>query len=1246
MLSKFSVKKPYTVLVTVLLILILGVVSFTEMTPDLLPSIELPYVVVMTTYVGASPEEVETTVTKPVEQSLATLNNIENVSSTSSENMSMVVLEFAEDTNMDAIGVDIREKLDAIKGYWNDSVGSPLVMKLNPDMMPVMVAAVDGEGMNTIEASSYVEEEILPALESTEGVASVMATGLVENQIQVVINEKKIDKLNKKIEKAINKQMQEAEEKLENAKSKISSGKKELEQKNIDLAKGMTQASQALTTARMEILKNEIKMADSGAELQEKEAELQKAEQELQEKEAELQKAEQELSKKKKEFSEKEENSIKQEEEALTGIKQELIAARKQLEEGKAALIAGKEQFTFGAEQIKEGKAELNQKEEQLEEKKSSSQTQINNASGQLTNGEKELENQLDAFDETKESTLKAARVEDKITSDMVSSILQAQNFSMPAGYVQEEGADYLVRVGDKLKDLDEIKNLVLFDLNLDGIEAITLEDAADVFWKDNAQETYAKINGNPGVMLSFQKQTSYKTATVADSLHEKFDEISHANPDIHFTTLMDQGIYIHMVIDSVLNNLVMGGILAILILLIFLRDIKPTAIIACSIPISVIFAIVLMYFSGVTLNIISLSGLAVGVGMLVDNSIVVIENIYRLRNKGVSPIKAAITGAAQVSGAIISSTLTTVSVFLPIVFIKGISRQLFMDMALTIGYSLIASLIIALTVVPAMSSKMLRETKEKKHGFLDGAIGIYEKVLKGALRVKPLVLLLAVGILVGSIFGAMKNGTAFMEEMDSTQISVAMQMPQKTTLEDTVAMSDQIIEKIQQIEDVDTVGAMLSGGNGGMGGNTSTDAVSIYALLKENKKHTSQEIAGKIEEACKDFPCELKVSASNMDMSALGGSGVTIEVRGAEIDTLKSLANEVASSLEKVEGTQNISNGIEDATEEIRIVVDKEKAMKKGFTVAQVYGEIKNAIADAAAATELSMEGSEYEILVLTDKKESMSREDIKNYVMKTTDANGKEKKVKLKNIANITEDYSLSTISRDSQQRYLSVTSEIKEGYNIGNVSKDVKKMVDKIEIPSGYKVVYTGENETINEALYQMVKMLLLAIAFIYLIMVAQFQSLLSPFIVMFTIPLAFTGGFLGLLITGKEVSVIAALGFVMLSGVVVNNGIVLVDYTNQLRREGTSKKEAIIEAGKTRMRPILMTALTTILGLSTMAFGIGMGSEMMQPIAIVTIGGLLYATITTLFVIPVLYDLFHRKEMKIIAKEELELYKEEV
>ncbi|MEG2775485.1 MAG: efflux RND transporter permease subunit, partial [Acetivibrio sp.] len=610
-----------------------------------------------------------------------------------------------------------------------------------------------------------VEEEILPALESTEGVASVMATGLVENQIQVVINEKKIDKLNKKIEKAINKQMQEAEEKLENAKSKISSGKKELEQKNIDLAKGMTQASQALTTARMEILKNEIKMADSGAELQEKEVELQKAEQELQEKEAELQKAEQELSKKKKEFSEKEENSIKQEEEALTGIKQELIAARKQLEEGKAALIAGKEQFTFGAEQIKEGKAELNQKEEQLEEKKSSSQTQINNASGQLTNGEKELENQLDAFDETKESTLKAARVEDKITSDMVSSILQAQNFSMPAGYVQEEGADYLVRVGDKLKDLDEIKNLVLFDLNLDGIEAITLEDAADVFWKDNAQETYAKINGNPGVMLSFQKQTSYKTATVADSLHEKFDEISHANPDIHFTTLMDQGIYIHMVIDSVLNNLVMGGILAILILLIFLRDIKPTAIIACSIPISVIFAIVLMYFSGVTLNIISLSGLAVGVGMLVDNSIVVIENIYRLRNKGVSPIKAAITGAAQVSGAIISSTLTTVSVFLPIVFIKGISRQLFMDMALTIGYSLIASLIIALTVVPAMSSKMLRETKEKKHGFLDGAIGIYEKVLKGALRVKPLVLLLAVGILVGSIFGAMKNGTAFMEE-------------------------------------------------------------------------------------------------------------------------------------------------------------------------------------------------------------------------------------------------------------------------------------------------------------------------------------------------------------------------------------------------------------------------------------------------------------------------------------------------
>lgn len=1277
MLAKFSVKKPYTVLVTVVLVIILGVVSFTEMTPDLLPSIELPYAVVATSYVGASPEEVEMTVTKPIEQTLATLNNIKNISSTSNENMSMVILEFEDDANMDAMGVDIREKLDMISGYWEDSVGSPIIMKLNPDMMPVQVAAVDIDEMDNIELSTYVKEEVIPLLESTEGVASVTATGLIDNQIKVVINKKKIDKINKKIEDSVIEKMDEAETKLNEAKQEITSGQESLSKKQEELSKGMTEASQAISSARLELLKNEISMSDSKSELEAKKIELENAEDELSFKENEYAENEGKITTQLEEAysaleqinkalavatdEEKEALLLKEQElkagieqleqakQTLTSAKPELEAARDQLEEGKKALQVANEQLEAGSAKIEEGKTQLNQKEQELEAKKDSAQAQIKEGENQLSNGESEINSQIETFDTTKENALKQANIEDKITTDMVSSILQAQNFSMPAGYVQEDGVDYLVRVGDKLETLDEIKKLVLFDAKLETVDPITLIDVADVFYSDNSKETYAKMNGNAGVILTFQKQTSYATATVSDNISEKFKEIQNEKEGLHFTTLMDQGVYIDLVIRSVMKNLIMGGMLAIIILFLFLRDIRPTAIIACSIPLSVIFAIVLMYFSGVTLNIISLSGLAVGVGMLVDNSVVVIENIYRLRSKGVPAHTAAVTGAKQVSGAIVSSTLTTISVFLPIVFVKGISRQLFTDMALTIGYSLVASLIVALSLVPAMSSGLLKNTKERTHSYFDFVLKGYEKVLKRVLKVKPLVLILAVLILVGSIYGAFQNGTAFMSDMDSMQISVSMEMPEGSTLNDTIEMSDEIVKRVQEMEDVDTVGAMLASKNTTSFGlnmeGSKTDAVSMYVILNEDKKKSSQAIANEITNRCEDLDCELQVSASNMDMSALGGSGISVQIKGPELDTLKELANQVAIKLSKVEGTKNVFNGIFDPTKEIRIVVNKKKAMLKGLTVAQVYMDIKEAIEGDTKATTLSTHGEEYEIIVTEKAKEEMSREDIKNYVFTTTDIDGKNKKVKLEDIAKVEEDYSLSTISREAQERYLSVTAELKDGYNIGTVNKEVEAVVDTVKMPSGYKIVYSGENQTINEALGQMVKMLLLAVSFIYLIMVAQFQSLLSPFIVMFTIPLAFTGGFLGLMVTKNEVSVIAVLGFIMLAGIVVNNGIVLVDYINQLRSSGMDKKKAIVEAGKTRMRPILMTALTTILGLSTLAIGIGMGSEMMQPIAIVTIGGLLYATIMTLFILPILYDLFHRKDRIVISEEDLVYVEEE-
>ncbi|SFR84362.1 efflux RND transporter permease subunit [Anaeromicropila populeti] len=1330
MLSKFSVKKPYTVVVTVVLILILGFVSFTEMTTDLLPSIDLPYVVVVTSYIGASPEEIEEVVTKPIEQSMATVSNIKEISSTSSENVSMVMLEFTDGTNMDSVSLDVREKLDLIEGYWSDSVGAPMIIKINPNMMPVMVTAIDGENMTPEEVTQYTEDKIIPQLEALAGVASVTPMGMYEKQLNVVINQDKIDSINEKLKDHVEEQLEDGKDKLDDAKVEISEGKQELNQKKAEFEEGMIQGEQGITDARLELLKKEIELAKSEEELQAKEDELLASEKELNEQEKTLLEGEKTLLANEKEandsldvIKEQElvltetieqltttksnleqtikdtENStqltIEEKETALltlnsqlaevsTGLENALasqttmqeskaqlesglkeIATKKEeiatgktaiasgkvkIAEGKAALASAKQQMSAGKEQLEEGKTQIDEKEKELAKTKSTVSSELNSAESELKAGEKELTNQLDQFDDTKEDALSQATIEDKITTDMIQQILKAQNFSMPAGYVTEDGTDYMVRVGNKIEDEEEMKNLILFDLDIEDMEPVTLQDVADVFWSDNLENIYAKVNDNNGIILSMQKQTTYSTAEVANRINVKFTDIMNENENIHVNNLMDQGMYIDLVVNSVLNNLIMGGILAVIILLLFLRDLKPTFIIACSIPISVVFAIVLMYFSGVTLNIISLSGLAVGVGMLVDNSVVVIENIYRLRSKGISAAKAAVNGAAQVGGAIIASTLTTVCVFLPIVFVKGITRELFTDMALTIGYSLLASLIVALTLVPAMSSSLLKSTKEKQHKFFELFVGGYERLLRTALRWKPIVLVGIIGLLIISIFGAVSNGTAFMPDMDSTQITVTMQMPEGSKKEDTVKMSDAVIEEIRKIKEVDVVGAMFSLGQASSLGlssvnDASTDAVDMYVILKENKKRTSQEIAKEIEEKCAAFDCELTVSGSSMDLSVLGGTGIQIQIKGLELDELRSIAEDVAAKLATIKGTADVSSGLEEPAPELRIVINKEKAMLKGLTVAQAYMEIQTMLADSAEATTLSVDGNSYSVLVDTDLSKELVRDDIRTHEFEVTDAKGEKKLVKLKDIAEITDTVGFSEINRASQQRYITVSAEIAEGYNVGLVSREVTKAFKDYKVPSGYEIEYNGENENINDSLGELGKMLLLAVAFIYLIMVAQFQSLGSPFIVLFTIPLAFTGGFLGLWMTGNEISVIGMIGFVMLSGIIVNNGIVLVDYTNQLRQEGITKKEAIVEACVTRMRPVLMTALTTILGLSTMAVGVGMGSDMMQPIAIVTIGGLLYGTITTLFVIPVLYDILNRKEMKVLREQDLVLLEDE-
>lgn len=1307
MLSKFSVKKPYTVVVAVILVMILGFVAFQNMTVDLLPSMNLPYAMVMTTYPGASPEEVETAVTKPIEQTMATVSNIKNISSSSQENASTVILEFDQTANMDSATIEMRESLDQIKNYWPEGVGNPLIMKLNPTMMPIMVSAVSVKGDDPAENSRMIQEKVLPDIESVEGVASVSATGSIERSVEVKVNQGKVQALNEEVKGQLDRKFQEARDALSEAKAQVEEGKAKLTEGQEEAAGQMGTAEAELSKKEAEITQGQLEVAENLSELKVKETELDQAQTllDLQEKALTVQKQglealalqEEEIRGQYAEVLQAIEaieagsqnngeqtgetsgaaegtdtetgmgetagenpaagtmqdlldqkavleaqiqvldqlgSSLASVEESLAGVeaqKQQLAQGREQLAAGKEALEAVKSQLTAGAVTLAEARG-------QMSSAQIAAAAQLSSASAQIASGEQQIAAQEGQLDSSKDEAYEKADLSGILTADMVKTLLAAENFNMPAGYVQEEGIDYLIRVGEKFGSVEDVRDLVLIDV--EGIDPVKVSDVADVEQVSNSDEVYAKINGESGILLSIQKQTGYSTGDVSDRLLEKFKEIKKEQKGVNFVTLMDQGIYIDMVINSVLQNMVLGGILAVLILLLFLRNIRPTVVIAFSIPISILAAIVLMYFSGVTLNVISLSGLALGVGMLVDNSIVVIENIYRMRNEeGVPPKEAAIQGARQVAGAISASTLTTICVFAPIVFTQGITRQLFVDMGLTIAYSLLASLFVALTLVPMMSAGMLRKTEEKESRIFIHLQAGYEKLVRKALRWKAAVLIGSVVLLVVSGVLALSNGTAFMPEMESTQISLTVTTEEGTSLADTGKVTDQVTEKLLSIEDIEDVGAMAMSG-GMMGGSGPANEMEIYAIVKEKPEHSNDELEKLIRKKTKGLDCTVEVSMSSMDMSSLGSSGVVVQIKGKELDTLQKIAKDVAKIVEGVKGTKNVSDGMEDTTEELRIIVDKAKATSHNLTVAQVFQEVSAKVAAATTATTLSTDTDEFDIYVMDGAKESLSREDIKKLTITAQKADGTKEEVALRDIAGFQDATGLQAISRKDQSRYMNVTAEVKDGDNIGLVSRRLNKALETYEIPSGYEVEMAGEDSTINDAMVELFKMLGLAIVFMYLIMVAQFQSLRSPFIIMFTIPLAFTGGLFGLAIAKDPVSVIAMIGFVMLSGIIVNNGIVFVDYTNQLMEAGKERREALVEAGKTRLRPILMTALTTILGLSTMAAGFGSGADMTQPMAIVTIGGLIYGTALTLFVVPCIYDLFHKKEHKIRTENEEE------
>ena len=1300
-MPKFSVKKPLTVFVAVLAILVLGVVAYLKMTPDLMPNMDFPYVILVTTDPGASPETVEADITKPLEQSMATLDRIKNVTSSSMDSVSMVVLEFEDGVNMDTVSVDIQQKINQLKGSWSDTVGDPYVLKMNPSMLPVQVAALSYDGKDITELSDFVTDTLSPKLEGITGVASVTVSGAVQHQLHVILSQKKLDDLSRRLSDAIAKQLDDAAGQLASARGQVNSAKAAI--RGAEESAVRDAVTQALTTIQ-DSLKT---MRDSRDQLQANLRELAEIQAEKARLEAENAPYQARIE------AIRHDPSMTEEEKqaAIAEIESdpEYVRIQAELAALDLRMAALGVKWDEAVQRAKEWQKQLEELEKQLRDLETDegvakladqvtagtltmadAVTQIISANIQLDSALNQIDQGLQTLEESRSAALSQADLSSSLNLSTITALLTAQNFSMPAGYLKEDGVNYMVSVGDAIDTRQDLEDLVLFDLGMDGIDPIRMKDVADVAITDNSSEIYDKLNGKDGVIVSFNKQSTYATAEVSDNINSRFRELEAEYQGLSFVPLMDQGDYIYLIINSILSSLGWGALFSVLILYLFLRDLRPTVITLCSIPISVIFAVVLMYFSGVTINMISLSGLAVAVGMLVDNSVVVIENIYRLRAKGATVIQAAVSGARQVLGAITASTLTTVCVFLPIVFVEGITKQLFTDLALTMTYSLLASLIVALTLVPAMASGMLRKEKPQKPGLLDRVYPAYRKAVSWSLRHRTVVLLLSLVLLLGSAGATLARGFAFMPNIDMNTVNLTVSMPEGCTREQAVSLADEVLRRAAQVENVETVGAMMSssGSSGGMdmtsmmsSGGGAYD-VTAYITLTEGA--SGAKTGQQIEAACTGMDCTVTASgAMDSYMTYLTGSGVALNVYGSDMEQMQSAAKTLAAKLATVPGTENVSDGLEQAATALHLSVDRNAAMEKGLTVAQVYMAVASALTDTDSSLSLTLDGLDVSVSIQSPEESRMTREKLMDLeidpsamsamssMMSAASGSGSMSgmsgmssgsgsmsgmssmssgstsavqaaaPVRLGDIAKLEETVSLNTIHRDQQRRYITVSADVADGYNVTKVTTAAQAAIAEVDLPQGITASFQGENEAIMDAIEQLLLMMLLGIVLVYLVMVAQFQSLRSPLIVMFTIPLAFTGGFLALLLAGIEVSVVSLVGFVMLVGVIVNNGIVLVDYINQLRLEGMGRREAIIEAGVTRLRPILMTSLTTILGLVVMAFGKDVGTALMQPVALVCIGGLLYATLMTLLVVPCMYDILSRRDLRKVNEEELQL-----
>jgi len=1023
-LSKVSIQRPVTTVMVVFIVILLGIVSMGKLPVDLLPSIEYPYALVMTSYNGAGPQEIESLITKPLESVVGTVSNVKNITSTSSNGSSMIFVEFNDGTDMDVATLNMREKIDLIKGMLPEDADDPMVMEVSPDMMATMQIGISGSD-DLVKLKQIVEDEITSKIERVEGVASVNISGGKEKEIRITL-----------------------------------------------------------------------------------------------------------------------------------------------------------------------------------------------------------LPDKLKGYN---------------ITPSTVAQSIAAENLNLPVGEVKQGTSSLTVRALGEFSSIEEIRNLPITTAG--GV--IYLRDIAEVEEVFKEMTSYAYINGKPSISLSVQKQSTANTVQVSKAVNKALDRLRAELKDIEITMIYDTAEFINLSINNVASTAISGGILAVFILFIFLRNIRSTFIVGTAIPVSIVATFALMYFSGLTLNMVSLGGLALGIGMLVDNAIVVLENIYRHRENGEGRKDAADKGTTEVGMAVLASTLTTIAVFLPIVFVEGITAKLFKEMALTITYSLTASLVVAVTLVPMMASKILKvekvdEIKRRKittkifdawSAVLDSIDKVYRRVLNWTLHHRLKASLITIGVFIATLSIPVLGlvGMEFFPASDEGSFTIDVTLPKGTVIEETFEVVQQVEAKLEGIKEVQEVFVTIGGG-GMLSSGTSSNSASLtvdIGSVKERERSVD-EVADEVRVLVSDIPgAEFSVSGSS-SMTVTGGSPISIEIAGDDLEKLKQIANDVVDIVESVEGTREVTSSFEDGIPEAQITINRQKASMYGLNMATISNTLKTAV-QGSVATRFKVDGTEIDVRMVYDTSRSEYLKDIKNIAV--TSPMGVN--VPLSEVADISISESPTSIYRENQKRVVTVSSAL-FGVDMSTAQTAIDQRLKEYPMPDGYTYKFSGEVEEMMESFSSLGLALLLAILLVYMVLAAQFESFLHPFTIMFSVPLALTGAILGLFVTGRTLSMPSFIGLIMLVGIVVNNAIVLIDYIIQLRKRGYDRTEAILEAGPTRLRPILMTTLTTVLGMLPMALGIGEGAETMAPLATAVIGGLSLSTILTLVVIPLNYTLFDDISRKLRGK----------